>query len=322
LARVQDSLCNFNLPYFVLSQGKNDLDKLYDQTDLNEDDEDNNNNEPKNSNILSKVNSVESSSSDQKNKFVELSQQSFQSSLLINKNNAAVASASNTPDQRKHLIENNSSFYKSLKTSDNDNNKLRTSLLVNRPISVHKTNEKNAIKFVSEDLNIVNKQKSLDFDQGSILSIEADEISDEKLLGSDEKDDSDAYQNIEPEKNDNEDDSEDGNKLVRSVKQMASILVKSAIDLALNDIKIKSNSSIDNEINPKSSKEIEKMYRYCFSAQKRAEQTNSRLGYYKDYNTKFESFDVDENALNDLNNQNYSDQENKFMVQFEDEPYE
>lgn len=102
-------------------------------------------------------------------------------------------------------------------------------------------------------------------------------------------------------------------KIVKSVNEMAGILVKSVINQALND---KSTRDITD---PKS---IEKKYRYNFSAKKQGEinlnefnskKTNSRLGYYKDYQTENEN-------KNDFSTNEIDD--GKFVIEFEDEPYE
>ena len=195
----------------------------------------------------------------------------------------------------KHLIENQSDFYRSI----GHDSHLKTSLLVNRPGSSLLANR---------GVGTVQFDDSNGRDE-SIIDSES-EVDPSELL--EIGDDDDHRENEKPTASNAKDEDlpgEQGAKLIKTVKQMASILVKSAINLALSDVKSK---AITDQSRAASGRNIEKMYRYCFSAKSKSEQSNSRLGYYKEFKTRFDS----------QNEEGEEEREDKFMIEFEDEPYE
>lgn len=114
-------------------------------------------------------------------------------------------------------------------------------------------------------------------------------------------------------------------KLVRSVNDMASILVKSIIDKAVSEVKSNTyGNCYDLDY-------INRTYRYNVSAAKNKypknsdsilgefsqNKSNSRLSYYKD-------FVIDNDVVNDLTvaNELADENNNKFLIEFEDEPIE
>ncbi|RNA26889.1 regulator of G- signaling 22 [Brachionus plicatilis] len=102
-----------------------------------------------------------------------------------------------------------------------------------------------------------------------------------------------------------------GITVVNSVNEMANILVRSVLNQALSDY----NESVKSEKSEKSAPNIEKQYRYSFSAKRdqidisdySKNKTSSRLNYYKDFNLA----DAEE-----------AKDERNFTLEFEDEPYE
>lgn len=105
--------------------------------------------------------------------------------------------------------------------------------------------------------------------------------------------------------------------VVNSVNEMANILVRSVLNQALSDY----NESVKSDrVAPNSANNIEKQYRYSFSAKRERDQidisefgknkTSSRLTYYKDFN------------LNDVEKNEEDKNERNFTLEFEDEPYE
>jgi hypothetical protein len=207
-----------------------------------------------------------------------------------------------TDYEKKHLIENQTEFYKSIDSP----NRLKTTLMVNRPNS--------GVQFDDEKGSYVESDSDMEY---SMIDEEEDQrVEEEKKENEPANDESRSVSGHDDSKSES---SATAKKLVKSVKEMANILVKSAINLALADVQTMSLGAHDAK---KSGKDIEKMYRYCFSAKSRSEQENSRLDYYKDYDTKLEKFN--QKGEKSSNNQEEEDEneDNKFAIEFEDEPYE
>lgn len=225
-----------------------------------------------------------------------------------NQNNMA---RSSILKDKKYLIENHTEFYRSIDQEAGRESKLRTSLLVNRPGSSRAGHRHSAgVRFKPSDnddkaASVVESESDLSDDYESeneeIAKIEQG-VGKEKSGG-------------EQQASDNEEAKKDASPtLVFSVKKMANILVKSAIQLAMSDIRNRILTSSNDENKTTSGKDIERMYRYCFSAKSRSDQADSRLGYYKYFNTRF-----------DQANKESDDEEEpkeKVQIEFEDEPIE
>jgi hypothetical protein len=232
------------------------------------------------------------------------------------------ASANRDPNQqgksvdfeRKRLIESHTQFYKSIDSGG----RLKTTLMVNRPGSsmggggvVHFDDEKGS--YVESDSDV--EYSMIDEDEGGEGKRDADFRDGDSPVSGDSETANNKNTRPRSSSHHHAPSSDDPSKLVKSVKEMANILVKSAINLALTDIQSLALHSEDK----RSGKEIEKMYRYTFSAKTKSEQSNSRLGYYKDYKTQFADLNESQAANDEADEAN---KENKFSIQFEDEPYE
>jgi len=105
--------------------------------------------------------------------------------------------------------------------------------------------------------------------------------------------------------------------IIRSVKEMANLLVNSAMKLAVLDLGDSDTSRVEAKL-------VEKNYRYCFSGKQRGEKaldlndfvrckSSSRMSYYKDFQTEN---DMDEKEDEEEN------EEDGYFLEFEDEPHE
>jgi hypothetical protein len=222
-------------------------------------------------------------------------------------NRDPTSKSKSTDTERKHLIENQTDFYKSIGSET----RLKTTLMVNRPNSSMSGKNYGGVQFDDEKGSYVESDSDMDY---SMIDEEEDRKEDDEA------------EHAETESSENLDDDDksvsSGNseKLAKSVKEMANILVKSVINLAIADVQTMAINGQD--IKKSGGKDIEKMYRYCFSALTKSEQSNSRLGYYKEYNTKSSKKKVPKNEAVSNGEVDEDAEENKFAIEFEDEPYE
>ncbi len=154
---------------------------------------------------------------------------------------------------------------------------------------------------------LINKSASLNF-QSSNLD-ECEKIIDDKILNENETE----------EKDKDCSSAQETPVIIRSVKQMANMLVNSAMKQAVLDLNDK-----DPEISRIESKFNEKNYRYCFSGKQRGDRpldvndfvrckSSSRMSYYKDFQTEN---DEDENEDENDNG------EDACVLEFDEEPHE
>ena len=194
--------------------------------------------------------------------------------------------------ESKFLIENYKDVYKSFDSSE----KLKTSLLTNKSQSQIKE-----VKLNLED----DSRNTFEVDPEKI-KLADDSI---KEMGLDEK--------------------EESRVIVKSVNEMARLLVGNIVHQAVGEVAATNSSS---EIE----KNFEKHYRYTLSAKTvrklgysndskdflndfNLNKSASKLSYYKEYNTDYDLSGKD--VKKDVSYDDENDEE-KFLLEFEDEPYE